>query len=104
MNYPKDVPAMMALLNNRREDGENRRFNEVRDGLHFMQSSDMRKCYVCGKVGHIARKCPDKKTDQDDDDDSQGSKKSHSSKGSKEELRQETGKTTKLKKGRPWYG
>ena len=74
VSYPDDVPAMLALLSNRREEGKSfQKYHEMRDGVGLETSFvqvDRRRCYVCKKRGHIARVCPNRDDEKDSDDES----------------------------------
>jgi Zinc knuckle len=71
VNYPKDVPTMLAMLSNRRGgQKENKRLDAMNDGVpatsSFAQATHNKKknvtCLKCGKKGHYANECPNKPT------------------------------------------
>jgi hypothetical protein len=71
VNYPKDVPTMLAMLSNRRGgQKENKRLDAMNDGVpittSFAQGIPNKKknitCLKCGKKGHYANECPNKPT------------------------------------------
>lgn len=69
-SYPEDVPNMLALLNNRKEDNEttNRPASTHRRGgeTSFAQGQPQRKCKHCRKKGHYAHQCPNQGNDTSD--------------------------------------
>jgi Zinc knuckle len=71
VNYPKDVPTMLAMLSNcRGGQKENKWLDAMNDGVpiatSFAQATPNKKknitCLKCGKKGHYANECPTKPT------------------------------------------
>ena len=69
-SYPESVSSMQQLMENRRGGGgKSKKVVDIEDGLRAtsftqQQFKTKKKCYLCGKQGHIAKFCPEQQQQQ----------------------------------------